>query len=195
MIRQLLWLCLLLAACTPPSASNSPLPTPYRRYLPYVVAAPPPTPTAQPRPPTCWPTIAALTFFELLARDGRQQRPRLQCDPRLVAAAQRRAAAQPPTGLSHCDAAGVCANQYARAAGCRLPANYGHNGNNIESLTAGTVNPIEAFASLARSPSHAVHLFGQNDFFRAQDRIGIAVAEIPGYRWRWAWSVLIARCE
>lgn len=200
----------IVAGCSaPPAQPQSPLAAPMV-YLPIVSGAalptPTPTPTMTPIPtitPTatpapvvsCWRTFGAWMFYQLMINDARQAHQRLDCDPRLVAAAERRAMAQPLTGLAHCDQRGVCANSYARAAGCRLPANYGLNGNNIESLTAGTVDPLEAFKSLARSPSHARHLFGDGDFFKAQDRLGIAVVDVPGHRYRWVWVILIGNCE
>lgn len=198
--RLFLAVALFLTACqplhAPPHQPQSPLAAPYRVWLPFLVAQPAPTATATPTPPppSCWPSAAEAEFYRLLVADSRQQHPRLQCDVRLVAAAKLRAAAQPPTGLSHCDSLGICANVYARAAGCQLPSYYAINGNNIESLTGGMKDPAVAVASLARSPSHAAHLFGENDFFRAQDRIGIAMVEIPGWRWQYSWAILIAPC-
>ena len=163
---------------------------------PTVAPIPTITPTATPAPiVSCWRTFGAWVFYQLLISDERQAHPNLDCDRRLVAAAERRAMAQPLTGLAHCDQWGVCANVYARAAGCRLPANYGPNSNNIESLLGGTLDPLEAFKGLARSPAHARHLFGDGDFFRAQDRIGIAVVDVPGHRYRWVWVILIGQCE
>lgn len=205
--RLLLAIALLLVACQPPphqprspvappsNQPQSPLAQPSHVWLPLLIwESTPPPPTRTPGP-SCFPGAAEQEFYRLLVGDGRQQRPRLQCDPRLVAAAKLRAAAQPPAGLSHCDSFGICANVYARAAGCRLPGTYGMNGNNIESLTGGTASPAAAFESLARSPSHATHLFGQIPFFREQDHIGIALVEIPGWRWRWAWAIIIAPCD
>lgn len=187
---------LVIAACIapppPPNQPLSPVAVRSRVWLPFLVAE---RPTATPTTPICWPSAAEQAFYQRLINDSRQQRSRLLCDPRLVAAAKLRAAAQPPTGLAHCDSLGICANVYARAAGCRLPSYYAMNGNNIESLGGGADDPTVTLDSLARSPSHAAHLFGQNDFFREQDRIGIAMVEIPGWRWKWAWAILIARCD
>lgn len=131
-------------------------------------------------------------FYRLLLADSRQQRRMLLWDTRLAIAAQRRAAAQFGDGLSHYDVNGVGPNAYAMYAGFVLPAYYADNGNQIESLTAGTSNPQAAFESLARSPSHKVHIFGENDFFREQDRIGISIVELS-LKYRFYWSVLIAK--
>lgn len=171
---------------------------PSRVWLPLLASGP--TATATPRPsPTpaldCWPGVAERAFYQRLINDGRQQRPLLVCDTRLVAAAQRRALAQPPAGLSHCDALGICANVYARAAGCQLPASYAVNGNNIESLGLGTVNVDVMYKALVDdSPSHRLHLMGEGGGFREQDRIGIALVDVPTNRYRYVWVILIARC-
>ena len=194
---QSILLCLMVMACTvpPPAAPMSPLapPPPYRRYLP-IIADGRPAPQPSPSPtPTCWENDKANQFYTLLAADARQQRPALRCDRRLVIAAQARAAALIRDGnWAHVDAQGVWANDYARAAGCVLPATYGH-GNNIESLVAGSPDTQISFAVLGASPGHAPHLFGQNDFFRAQDRIGIGYAE--GGRFGFYWVILIAPCQ
>lgn len=167
----------------PQPVPTSPLPTP----------TPTPTPTPDPQA-QCFHDERALAFYRLLIDDPRQQRPVLDCHPALVAAAGWRA-----WGLAHgdpwahCDADGVCANEYARQAGCRLPWNYASKGNNIESLVAGSPDVAVMFAALAASPAHADHLFGRNDFFRAQQHVGIAVAE--GGELGWYWVVLIGECE
>jgi len=199
-VKVRLWLLvtvLTITACiapTPQNAFESPLYNrrlylpiiAQQRQLPVVVATPTPTP--------CFRSEAAEQFYRLLVADARQQRKSLVCDPRLVAAAEARAMAQRGDVLSHCDEDKVCANDYARRYGCRLPTEGYGSGNQIESLVAGTPNALAAFESLARSEGHSNHLFGKIDLFRAQDRIGIAMVEVPGYRWRWAWSILIARC-
>jgi len=171
------------------SGFESPLYT-YHYWMPFVVAEKAPTPTPK---PTCFKSAVAEQFYLLMRYDARQQRKAITCDPRLVAAAELRAKAQPLDGLAHCDQWNVCANTYARAQGCRLPLNYGL-GNEIEELAAGTANAQAAFDSLARSPSHKVHLFGENDTFKQQDRVGIAMVEVPGHRYRFVWAVLISEC-
>lgn len=137
----------------------------------------------------------ALAFYRLLTGDARQERPSLACHPALVRAAQRRAASLIASGLwSHCDpVSGICPNEVARRAGCALPASYG-NGNNIESLVAGSDDPGVMFAALASSPSHAPHLFGRG-WFRHQRHAGIAYVAAPGSRFGFYWVVMVAVCE
>ena len=183
-------LAILLVGCTLPSAQpQSPLAQPEspllirRYYVPMVLGL-----------PSCLTMPATERFYSLLATDGRQQRPRMRCNDALVRAAQARADGMASSGhFAHCDLAGNCANRYARAAGCRLPAYYSENGNNIESLAAGSALAEAVFIALARSPSHAAHLFGQNDFFREQVDVGIAVA--TGGKYGWWWVVMIGICQ
>lgn len=181
-------LAVLFAACVQPVARDI--------YLPWVPQPVPtsPLPTATPDlQAACFHDARALAFYRQLIDDPRQQRPVLDCHPALVMAAGWRA-----WGLahgdpwSHCDDAGVCANEYARQAGCKLPWDYASKGNNIESLVAGSPDASVMFAALASSPAHADHLFGRNDFFRAQRHVGIAVAE--GGELGWYWVVMIAVC-
>lgn len=155
-------------------------------YIPMIL-------TAKTETSRCFDSAGALELYNLISTDKRQQRPTLACGLSLVSAARSRAAglaSVDPWG--HCDAEGVCANQYARAAGCVLPDNYAINGNNIETLAAGSASASKTFEALARSPHHAAHMFGENDFFRAQSYCGIAVVE--GGKHGWYWSVMIAAC-
>ena len=133
-------------------------------------------------------------FTRLLVADPQQQHPRLVACPLLRLAATWRAqglASGDPWG--HLDRHGMGANTYARRAGCRLPAYYAPNGNNIESLVAGTPDATVALTALLNSPSHRAHLLGEGDFFREQNRIGVARA--TGGPLGWYWCVLISRCE
>lgn len=95
---------------------------------------------------------------------------------------------------AHHDSAGVRANGIARALGCALPSEYSDGQNYIESLTAGTGDPVVAFDSLARSEHHRAHLFGDVDFYRAQYHCGLGMAENPDAQFRWYYCVWIAAC-
>lgn len=205
----ILVLVLFLAACQPtvpqsqqlqpssPVLAGAAVAAPVPRgtvYLP-LIGGTPPTPTPVPTATPCNLSSGAAAFFWMLQLDPRQQRPHIECDARLVRAAENRAAAQFGDGLSHCDILGICANVYVRAAGCVLPAHYAVNGNNVEELAGGTSDPVSVFNALARSPSHKVHLFGENDFFRRQTRVGIALVELPNLRWRYYWAIIITECE
>lgn len=184
MSRVILALALLLVGCAAPAAQPlSPLVAGnHRLYLPIFTSE-----------AGCLTVAATMHFARRLTTDERQQRPLLRCHPALVQAAQSRADGMVRSGhFAHCDLQGVCANSYARAAGCRLPAEYG-DGNNIESIAAGSFSADAIFDALARSPSHAAHLFGQNDFFRRQGDMGIAVG--IGGRYGWWWVVMIGICE
>lgn len=162
-----------------------------------LILADPPISGAQARAHVYLPIIVTpnpvASFYRLLVGDERQQRSSLEVCPCLERAAQRRA-----LGLvggdpwAHVDGAGVTPNEYARAAGCHLPADYALRGNNVESLVAGTADPLVVFAALASSPAHAAHLFGQG-WFAHQRHMGIALGE--GGRLGWYWVVLIATCE
>lgn len=141
----------------------------------------------------CLSTQASMKFLTLLRTDARQERPELKCNPALVRAAQARGDEMARSNrFAHCDQNGVCPNSYARAAGCMLPfPKYGY-GNNIESIAAGSFSADAIFEALARSPGHATHLFGKNDFYAGQGDIGVAIG--VGGQYGWWWSVLIGEC-
>jgi len=143
-ILLLLVVWLSLACGGKPQAMHSA--SPYTYYFPvagFYEPSPLPTPAPTPDPDlACFTDPAAVVFYRLLLTDSRQARAALVCDPRLVAAAKERAVTLAGEGaLSHCDARGECVNRVARRYGCTLPAGYAPNGNNIESLAAGTPDP------------------------------------------------------
>lgn len=55
---------------------------------------------------------------------------------------------------SHRDRDGIAPNAYARLAGCVLPPDYALDGNQVESLVAGSDSALIMFAALAASQSH-----------------------------------------
>lgn len=145
---------------------------------------------------TCFNSAEALQFYNYMMSDERQARDDLTCDPLLVGVATVRATiAASGEKLSHCDAQGICANAYVRFAGCDLPTSYTANGNQVESLVAGTRDMASAYRALADSPSHYRHLMGESDLFEEQDRIGIAVVTIPDSRYETYTSIIIAKCR
>lgn len=195
-IVLLILLALIGPSCAP-DGTPAALPEARAIYLPIAgVPSPLPTPTATPDPAaSCFHNLKTLAFYRLLVGDSRQQRPRLGCHPALVKAAEWRADGL-ATGdpWSHTDADGVTPNEYAREAGCKLPAGYAVKGNGVESLTAGTGVVEVAYWSLTndQAPDHKRHLLGEIDFFRRQPHVGIAVAE--GGALGWYWVIMIGEC-
>lgn len=168
-------------AASPLSYANMPLPLAYNIWLPLIVSGTPDLDA------NCFANPKALAFFRLLKADSRQQRTRLVCNPALVKAAQARA-----LGLStvdpwgHKDRNGAWANDYARSAGCKLPASYGAE-NEIESITAGAESAARAYQALVDdSADHRRHLMAEIPFFREQTQIGIGYAEGGKYGYYWA---------
>jgi len=131
-------------------------------------------------------------FYRLLVGDQRQQRPSLGTCSALERAAEWKAADIVQYDYwQHQASNGEWPNATARRFGCNLPPEYGDDWNGDESLVAGSPDASVMFNALAESPSHKVHLFGMNEFFRQQTHMGIAVA--TGGQWGWVWVVLIAR--
>jgi hypothetical protein len=156
-------------------------------YFPFIGTAPTPTVTGL--------TPTAAAFLRLLLDDERQEHPSLTVCASLILSATRRAEGLATVDpWSHCDSANICANAYAIAAGRALPDWYAPNGNQVESLCGGTSSAQAVFDTLSASPRHAAHLFGLNDFFRAQTHIGIACVENIESPYRWYWTIHIAQC-
>lgn len=132
----------------------------------------------------------------MLVNDNRQQHSLFRCNPALVKAAEAKALDMGQRGyFAHCDPDGVCSNTNAEQWGCDLPEFYTPNGNNIESLAAGSPDVGVIFNALASSELHAIHLFGWHEFFRTQHDIGIGVAQVEGSPFGWYYVVLIAECS
>ena len=157
-------------------------------FLP-IVGGPPPVVVVNP----------VTAFYRLLTADQRQQRSQLEVCACLEQAATWRAFGLAVLGdpWSHVDRLGIRPNAYARRAGCVLPKDYDTNGNQVESLVAGSPDANVMFSALAASASHRIHLFGELDFYRQQDKIGVAVCESPDPQslFRWYWCVMMAICE
>lgn len=197
-VAAILAACLPTPGILPPGAANSPLTAPltYHVYIPQAQGArpmPTPRPTATTAP--CYRTADAALFASTLIHDARQQRVRLFCHPALVEAAYRRGVSMATKGyFGHCEPNGPCANVVARESGCKLPPEYG-NGNEVESIAAGSPSWSAIYDALARSPSHSEHLFGKNEFFVQQYHVGVAHVSDPLSRWKDYWVIMIAVCR
>lgn len=165
------------SADTAPQARNS-------IYLPIVA-----------KEPADMPPEAAV-FAQLLCYDERQQRVGMAWCPALQRAAMWRANDMAALRyFAHCNPAGVCPNAVAAASGCRLPADYAQNGNNIESIAAGSPSPAVILDALGNSPKHADHLFGRGEVFRQQTHYAIGYVAMPGSVYGFYWCVMISVCQ
>ena len=108
-------------------------------------------------------------------------------------AAESMAAHDHASSAAHQAHGGEWPNATARRFGCNLPVEYGDDWNGCESLVAGSPDAAVMFNALANSPSHRVHLFGLNEFFRQQTHMGIAM--VAGGRLGWVWVLMMAACK
>lgn len=164
-----------------------------------IVIGPPPTAPAATRSSVYLPVISqqpdpVAAFCRLLVTDPRQERPTLELCPALQQAAIWRAYGLASGGdpWDHVGEDGTTPNELARRAGCVLPADYAPRGNNVESLVAGTSDPVVAFTALANSLKHSDHLFGRG-WFRAQRHFGIALCK-GSAEFTWYWAIYIGTC-
>lgn len=135
----------------------------------------------------------ANSFYNLLKTDPRQKRLILEWSSTLESAAYARAESLAKRRyFAHCDPDGKCPNQVVREFGFVLPPYYG-NGNDIESLGGGTLNPQVMWKALSNSEGHAPHMLGLNQHFVDQDKIGIAAYELVGSPHSFYFVVLIAK--
>lgn len=156
--------------------------------FPTITVAPnPPVPV----PPPCGMVDKAAILAELIIQSGLQQRGELECDQRLVRAAQWRADnMRDREWFGHTAPDGESPNNLVRRFGFRLPDAYS-DANQVESLVWGYDAPDVALRELLKSSKHRTHILGENAFFEAQNRIGVGHS-MGGILERY-WVVLIAR--
>lgn len=134
---------------------------------------------------------------ELLRTSDLQQRSELECDAALSAFAEFRARDLIDREyFSHVTPGGVGPNALLRLAGYDLPSTYqGRRDNHVEALAAGFPDPADAWEALLDSSEHRKLLIAEHDFYRKQDRFGIARAydDRPNRAMRDYWVVIIAR--
>lgn len=164
-----------------------------------IILGPPPLAPAATRGSVYLPIVAGspdpvAEFSRLLVADPRQQRTSLELCPALQQAAVWRAWGLASGGdpWDHVDEDGTTPNEHARRAGCQLPADYALKGNSVESLVAGTADPVVAFTALANSPSHSDHIFGRG-WFQRQRHFGVALCK-GSAEFTWYWTVYIGEC-
>lgn len=148
-------------------------------FIPFVAVTPPPVVKSK----------ARIAFEELCIAEG-QQRPSLVWDDCLALAAGIRAD-NISIEWGHCFR-GNCANRIVRAV-CPLPSDYPENGNSVESIIGGVDDPLKALKFLLASPSHADHLLGRTDFFRVQNRAGVAFLQREGSPYTFYYVFLISK--
>ena len=155
-------------------------------------------PAAEPAVPPCGLGGLEFAFFDLLRRDPRQRRKTMVCEERLTALARVRATDLLVRNyVSHVNPDGYGPNYLARQAGIKLPDNYGRGDkdNQIESLAAGTLDPVYLLELFYNSSAHRTHLWGLNSFFAGQTLAGVGYARLdilpdPTGPYHDAWCIL-----
>lgn len=162
-------------------------------YLPIVTihSTPGPQPVEPIEPAEVETPTAA--FLRLLMDDERQQRKSLLWSTSLAAAAMWKALDIADHNYwSHRASTGEMPNFTARRMGCNLPAAYGDSWNGVESLCAGSPNAAPILEALGTSASHRPHIWGENEFFRQQTHVGVAM--VRGGQWGWIWAIYLGTC-
>lgn len=159
-------------------------------YLPHVTT---PQPTLTPAETPCGMAAPALALYDLIRLGDFQRRRRLGCDDRLAAAAAWKAHDMGARNYtSHDTPEGESPNAFVKRFG--FPTSLGY-GNGVESIAYGTEKPDVILSWLLDSPGHRKHIAGEDDFFGAQDCIGVGFCDYPDSEYRFYWSVLTCRLE
>lgn len=114
-------------------------------------------------------------LFDLIKNSSYQQRVSMHKHPLLWLAAKIKANDMSQNNyFSHISPLGISPNQIVRSVGYILPDYYPDLGNNVESLAIGGENLEDTVkAWLESKTGHRLHVFGEIDFYRKQECIGI----------------------
>lgn len=140
----------------------------------------------------------AAELMDLIRSHPDQQRTSLHCDPILSRVAAEKAQDMATQAyFGHISPSGFGPNYLVRSANFPLSESYSSDltANNIEAISAGTMTPAKTLKMFLKSSGHRVHLLGENNFYRAQEHIGIGMVEDPSSPYRYYWVVLIAKAE
>ncbi|MEO7099557.1 MAG: CAP domain-containing protein [Luteolibacter sp.] len=121
---------------------------------------------------------AEMKLFNLVKKDGDQQRDELSLDPILCKVARARAADMVKRNyFAHVNPDGNGANYLIGRAGYVLPSYYDHSApaNNIESIGLSSGTPAGMLAVWKKSEFHRPHLMGEIAFYKAQTRVGVGI--------------------
>lgn len=124
--------------------------------------------------------------LEIILTAGWQERSNPYASALLMLAAKKKATEMAERNyFSHTSPSGVSANANVRNTGYFLPDWYPKDGNNVESIYAGSCSPDEAIAAWLKSERHHIHLTGSDSFYRGQSAIGIGKykGKDNGCRW------------
>lgn len=118
-------------------------------------------------------------LFDILLTSPYQKRKTMVQHPLLWLAAQKRADDMAEKNyFAHISPTGVAANDVARSVGYVLPDWYPAGKNNIESISIGGGKPENvALAWLNSKKGHRLQVFGDDEFYREQECIGIGRSE------------------
>lgn len=94
--------------------------------------------------------------------------------------------------VSHISPIGEYPNEIAMRFGCSSIVTPKANG--IESIVAGTGDPVVAFNALMNSVNHKRHLMGQDDTFVTMYGIGVSLCISEKAKYRFYWTIHIANC-
>ncbi len=129
----------------------------------------------------------------LLTSASGQKRKNMVLDPILSKVARERAADMANRNyFSHTNPDGHGANYLVRKAGYGLPSFYPSDGNNLESIAAGTTSPSATWSAWMDSSGHKQHLLAEIPFYADQTSYGVGYYKAPGSTYIHYWVVLTA---
>ena len=110
---------------------------------------------------------------QLVIEADSQQRITLTCNKQLAQAAYQKAKEMAEAQKVSHYINYISPNELLAKAGIELPFSYNKVGNQVEAVSGGMRTSQESFDYFMTSENHKMHLLGENDFYKKQDKIGV----------------------
>ena len=135
----------------------------------------------------------ARNLAKIIINSENQQRKQLLCNEMLAKLADKKAKQMAEVDRIRHDIYHVSPNQFLRTQGFALPALYEIVGNQVEAVSGGMETAQETFDYFMTSIEHKKHLLGENDFYMAQNQIGVGFYEDVSKKYEQYWVVYITK--
>ena len=137
----------------------------------------------------------AQKLARLIQSSENQQRQLLHCNEKLNEIALIKAnLIQQNQHVWH-NAGNMYPNQLLRHHGFKLPRSYPTFDNQVEAIAGGEATPEFLLEDFLNSTPHRQLLLGENDFFHAQDQMGVAYLKDLSTEHQHYWVVIIAKAQ
>ena len=134
----------------------------------------------------------AKRLAELIRQHPKQSRIKINCNQQLTEIAEQKALLLSEHSVLMHNIGRLTPNQNLRHKGYPLSKNYPIIGNQVEALAAGEKRPENAFEQLLNSKPHRLLLLGNDNFYQAQNELGVAYVRQTKSPYDHYWVIYLA---